>query len=137
MDPTTILAGVSALLQSIQTWYQVRDSRRASETFSGAYEITLKSHLTGRMEIFYQAEMLENIVPKPVLLTMGKRLEKCWTRYHAVLEGDFLPAEIDEATQNVKRCVCRELSRLAELTGGEIPTGILSEWWTTYCQQNR
>src|SRR5713226_3033604 len=122
MDPVLILASLTALMQSVQTWYQVKDSRLASLAFSRKLREIDERSSTGRVSegaihLQAQARQLTMIVPKQVLDKIGERLEKCWTRYHEVLSGDFLPAEIDEATQSVKRCVCRELNRMYELSG--------------------
>jgi hypothetical protein len=127
MDPTLIVTGFSAVLQATQTWLQYRDSKRAAEAF--------RSRITNapkETRILQQAATLAQLVPQPILDTLGGRARKCWERYLDVLKGDFLPGEVDEATQNVKKCLCRELKRIHDLNGS-IPAGDLSEWWNAYC----
>lgn len=41
----------------------------------------------------------------------------CWTGYRQVLGGNYLPTEVDAATDAVQRCVCRELNRIKQLNG--------------------
>ena len=128
VDPTLIISGFSATLQAIQTWLQFRDSRRALGMFRDRFESGPQL-----ASIRNQARYLSTIIPQPVLDTLGDRVRRCWDKYQDVLGGDFLPGEIDEATVQVKRCLCRELKRIAELNGGRIPPGDLTDWWVTYC----
>lgn len=127
-DPTVLISGVSALLKAIDTWVNYRDSRRAAESFRMEHQAAEKS-----LQIEQEARTLSNIVPAEVLDTITGRAERCWTRYKEVLDGGFLPGEIDEATEAVKACICRELNRIMQL-GQPIPPGKLSDWWNTYCQ---
>ena len=46
-------------------------------------------------------------------------------------DNDYLPGEIDDATEALKKCVCRELHRLQEVNGN-IPHGILRNYWNQY-----
>jgi hypothetical protein len=128
MDPTLFVASISATLQAIQTWLQYRDSRRTL----GVFEDRLKDAPQHAL-IQNQARYLSKIIPQPILDTMGERAQKCWEQYHEVLKGGFLPGEIDEATENVKECLCRELRRILRLNGGIMPPGVLSDWWLAYC----
>jgi hypothetical protein len=128
MAAELIISGLSAALQAIQTWYQIRDSREAARVFDTEYRLQLDSPAMKTA-----ARRLENLVPDAILETMKQRVQSCWTRYQEVLTGGFLPGEIDEATQSLKLCVCRELRRIRELNGS-LPAGILSEWWDAYCK---
>lgn len=125
--PTLIISGISAVLQAIDTWVNYRDSNLAAREFenriqSAPHDAAIQS----------EAAALESLVPAPVLATMTSRAERCWSRYHEVLNGEYLPSEVDDATQAVKACICRELSRIRDLNG-TIPPGELSKWWAAYC----
>lgn len=127
MDATTFIAGISATLQAVQTWLQFRDSHRAAAQFEERF-----SAASTDLSVLHEAERLTSIVPPLVLNTMIERVRRCWERYHEVLLGGFLPAEIDEATEALKQCICRELKRIRELEG-HIPDGELRRWWSQYC----
>lgn len=127
MEPTLIISGVSALLRAIDTWINYRDSQRAAQEFD-----LRMAQAQAEPAIRQQAELLATLVPQPVLDTMGDRARRCWDQYHDVLKGGYLPGEIDEATQSVKACICRELRRIHDLNGS-IPPGDLSAWWNAYC----
>ena len=128
MDPALLISGVSATLDAIQTWYQVRDSRRAAAAFESRLESAQSD-----AQIRQQAELLASLVPVEVLHTMTERAHRCWTRYHEVLTGEFLPGEVDEATESVRKCLCRELQRIRKLNG-QLPAGVLQRWWDAYCK---
>lgn len=123
---TTLISGVSATLQAIQTWVAYRDSKQAAE----AFETELKS-AHERPEIQAEIKALSDAVPPVVINTLVERAEGCWTKYHDMLkapEGSWLPADLDSATDAVKACVCRELNRIRKLKGS-LPSGKLSQWW--------
>lgn len=128
MDSTLLITGVSASLQAIQTWLQFRDSRRAAAEF-----VLRREEAPGESRIQAEAVALDAIVPADVMATMTERARRCWERYHSVLKGGFLPEEIDEATEALKKCICRELSRIKALEG-RIPEGVLQTWWRQYCE---
>lgn len=127
IDPTLLISSVSALLKAIDTWVGYRDSRRAAEAFDREQQAAEKS-----LQVEMEARAVTILVPMDVLEVMTGRAERCWSRYREVLEGDYLPAEVDEATEAVKACICRELNRIVRL-GAPLPPGKLSDWWFTYC----
>lgn len=127
MEPITLISGISALLQATQTWVQYRDSRRASVAFKE--EIEKAPH---RPEIINEAATISSMVPQPILDRLVERAEECWEKYGHVLDGGYLPEEVDEHTENVKACVCRELRRIKSLNNA-IPGGKLSEFWDAHC----
>jgi hypothetical protein len=127
MDSALFVSGVSAVLQAIQTWLQFRDSKRASSEFQSRYRTSLADP-----EIVQQANVLDSIVPAEVMQTMLARARKCWKRYSEVLEGNFLPSEVDDATEAVKQCICRELKRIKDLNG-VIPDGDLRKAADKFC----
>ena len=57
------------------------------------------------------------VAPPEIVGVLEGRAEKCWTSYRAVLTGEFLPEEIDNATSAVQACVCRELNRIVKING--------------------
>jgi hypothetical protein len=128
MPPELIVSGVAAILQAVQTWYQVRDSRRA------ARQLEERDQKTQSPEIIAAAAKLATVVPKPVLDTIQSRLEKCWTDYKKVLDHpeEFGPSETDDATSAVIKCVCREVMRVSKLNGGAIPEGPMQEFHDRY-----
>lgn len=127
MDPTLVISGISALLQAVDTWVTYRDSERAAREFDVGM-----AQARREPSIRQQAQILTNLVPQPILDTMGARAERCWEQYRDVLEGGYLPGEVDEATRNVKACICRELRRIRDLNGA-LPPGDLTRWWNAYC----
>lgn len=129
MDPTLFVSGVSAVLQAVQTWIQFRDSKRAAKEFELKYNSSLSDPT-----IINQANRLITIVPVDVLNQMLSRARKCWEKYNEVLKGQFLPAEVDDATEAVKHCICRELRRIEELNGF-IPDGDLRLAAERFCKR--
>jgi len=129
MDPTLIVSGIAAVLQAAQTWIASRDSRRAAAAFSNAIS---SANLTPAL--INAANQLTSLAPPSVLNALGTRVESCWTNYVDILNapgGSYLPQEIDDATEAVKACVCRELQRLRSVNGS-LPPGQLSDWWGQY-----
>jgi hypothetical protein len=128
MLPELIVSGIAAILQAVQTWYQVRDSRRASEQLN---QRDLKTHSP---EIVAAATKLATIVPQPVLDAIQARLDACWTNYKKVLDHpeDYGPSETDDATSAVIKCVCREVARVSKLNGGVVPDGPMLEFNDRY-----
>lgn len=127
MSAELIVSGISATLEAVQTWLQLRDRKKAAAAFSRAS--------TQSKAFEHNVEQLVSLVPPDVLELMDKRVRRCWVRYSEVLvdEDSFLPPEVDDATDAVKRCVCRELQRIRSLNGEVLPPGILSDWWAAYC----
>src|SRR5690349_14317425 len=120
-DPAVILKTVAAAFEAITAWLNYRDKRRTREAAGRAY-VDAPSTPT------YQDEVgrLVNVVPPDVLATMANRVDNCWKRYHVVIADDteYLPGEIDNATEAVKKCICRELARVQALNGF-VPAGNL------------
>ena len=127
MSAELIVSGIAATLQAVQTWYQMRDSRRAAATFKATEHGTTP-------ELRIAAQKLATIVPQPVLDTIQTRLDRCWTEYKRVLDHpeEYGPSEIEDATKAVIRCVCREVARVRKLNGGTVPDGPMQEFDTRY-----
>jgi hypothetical protein len=128
MTPELFVASLSAGLQAIQTWIAVRDRKVAEES----YKSTVNSLITGR-DTTEEAKALESCVPPNILNVMMRRADICFTRFQEVINPgtNFLPAEVDEATQALKACVCRELKRIIVINGS-IPSQKLQILWQRY-----
>lgn len=125
-DPALIVAGIAGLLQAVQTWITVRDRQKAADV------LRKQMHAGANTEALdHAARQLRNIAPIEILDRLKGRAERCWLRYLEVLDGNFLPSEIDEATEAVKLCICRELARIRSING-DLPPGKLAEWWGQY-----
>lgn len=129
MEPTiafelakALFAGISAASAAVQAWYRHRDARRAAATFDETYDSALASP-----EAAAAAEELIAVIPEQVIKDLEARADNCWTGYRRVLGGDYLPNEIDHATDAVQGCVCRELWRINKLNGS-IPTRWKGQW---------
>jgi hypothetical protein len=108
----TFFAGISAAAAAIQVWQRRRDAKAATETFDTTYERTRTSR-----EAADAASELLSIIPEEVIRDLEGRADQCWRSYRNVLGGDYLPDEIDHATDSVQACVCRELRRIVKLNG--------------------
>lgn len=128
-EPTTIIAAISAAMQSIQTWVSVRDARRTSNTARIGFERTYRAKLAKT-----QSARLKQLIPEDVLKLLEDRIERCWERYRHIIDPNTgsTPDEIDDATKALKECICKELNRIFELNGF-IPAGKLRQWWNSYC----
>jgi len=123
-----IISGISAAMQAIQLWLQFRDRHRAAEPLD---------HIEERAPEFQaESSQLQQLVPTDILLTLQERAEACWSKYKNVLQDtQYLPEEIDDATEAVKACMCRELNRLMSVNG-TIPPGTLRNCYDQYrCAQ--
>lgn len=130
MDPTLIISGFSAALQAVQTWLQFRDRKRAAVAFKSRY-----TEAQTEPKIQQQAATLRTLVPQNILDVMGKRVQNCWDNYETVLENDkkYLPGQVDDATDAMIACACRELNRIYKLNKN-IPEGPLRDFWEAHCR---
>lgn len=104
--------GISALATSIGVWQKSRDGKKAAKVFDESY-----TKIRNSSESRLAAQELIGLMPKDILESLERRAEHCWSGYKGVLEGGFLPNEVDEATESVKACICRELRRIKKLNG--------------------
>jgi hypothetical protein len=123
----TLFAGISAAAAAVQVWQRRRDTRAARDAFDTSYERTLVSQ-----EAAAAATELVAIIPLEVIRELEGRADNCWKGYRNVLGGDFLPDEIDRATDSVQACVCRELRRIERLNGS-IPSRWTDQWRKYEC----
>lgn len=130
-DPGLIVSGISAVLQAAQTWIAYKDSKRAAEEFR------LEIGRGAQSPALANAASQLSLAPPNVVAALGTRVEECWNKYYEMLtapSGTYMPTDLDDATEAVKRCVCRELKRL-KAVNGHLPPGKFTEWWRQYgCQ---
>lgn len=118
----TLFAGINAVAAAVQVWVTYRDHYKAAEAFDVTFKRTLDSP-----EARAAAKELVAIIPEEVINDLEVRADKCWTGYRKVLGGNYLPDEVDEATDSVQACVCRELKRIHKLNG-TIPPRWQGQW---------
>jgi hypothetical protein len=125
-----VLAGISAVMEAVRVWIAVRDKNRTAETLAASRKRELESPATRK-----EALALQALVPVRILSAFADRVEQCFRNYEDVLtSGGYLPNEIDDATEAVQRCVCRELRRLRAVNKS-LPPGRLEELWEAYCRR--
>lgn len=123
----TLFAGVSAVAASISVWRKSRDKKQAAKAFDETLAAKRQSDdATGA------ARQLVSIIPPDVIADLEKRADACWTGYRQVLGGNYLPNEVDKATDAVQLCVCRELGRINTLNGS-IPERWMGQWERFKC----
>ena len=128
VELTLIVGIISTAMQAIQTWIAVRDrdsTVRALDEGIAAAQVSA--------EIRVQSEALMHLVPPPILKILENRVQRCWDDFEVIVRGSRPSDEIDQATQKLKRCICRELNRILDLND-TIPEGVLQDWWQQYCQ---
>jgi len=128
-NATLTIALIAGGLQAVETWVTFRDRKQALEQFESSYLTSLNLEVPTR-----EVTLLNEILPADVLALMVKRTENCMEKYKAVLADDtkYFPEDVDNATQAVKACVCRELRRIHELNGSLPQHGSLGAWWTQF-----
>jgi hypothetical protein len=124
----TLFAGISAAWAAVQAWHHFRDAHKAAATFDATYREALTSP-----DASDAAEELAAIIPEHVITDLEGRADSCWNSYRNVLGGDYLPAEVDKATDAVQACVCRELGRIYTLEGS-IPPRWQGQWRRFDCE---
>ena len=117
-----LFSGISAVASAIQVWEFTQDKVKAGLAFDDTYKKTLASP-----ESHEAAKQLVAIIPPDVIKDLEGRADTCWTGYRKVLGGDYLPDEVEKATDSVKGCVCRELRRIDDLNGS-IPDRWKGQW---------
>lgn len=116
----------NAIKAAVDEWGYSRNERRLKSILARGKNIAINNQLKS------EADQLMELVPVTIIESIEGRVRRCWDRYEEILNSDrFLPGEIDEATEAVIKCICRELKRLLRLNG-EIPSGIMRRWWNEY-----
>lgn len=119
--------------------FEIHDTSRNASEFIDS--VAQSSNRIKEKALYIQIEgaRIARLIPEDVIRAFVERIERCWERYTNILQddGSYLPSEIDEATDAVIKCICRELQRLFRLNQG-IPGGILTDYWEKYaCSTQR
>lgn len=132
MEPGLIIAAISATMQAIDLWKKSRDKNSTKEAFSKV------ESLKDSPEIQEEANQLRLLIRPDILDSFENRIQICMNRYKKVIDSvEFLPQELDEATEALLKCICRELNRILKING-EIPNGVLKDYWEQYnCESKR
>lgn len=125
----TLFAGLSAVAAAVRAWVAFRDRKKAADAFDSTFTHDLNS-----AEAQAAAKELLDIIPVKVIEDLERRADDCWTGYRKVLGGDYLPDEVDKATDSVQACVCRELRRIDKLNGS-IPPRWQGQWDRFACEK--
>jgi hypothetical protein len=129
MAAEIIIASIHAALGAVHVWLAEQDRQKALREGQRTYPA-----INTDPRLKAEARYLESIVPAPVLDTIQERVKRCWDHYQEVLASDeYLPQEVNNATDQLKNCICRELKRIKDL-GGDVPVGTQREWWRLYCE---
>lgn len=123
-----ILSGISAAMQSIQTWMLYRDRGKAAEAFKKEY-----TESKVNPQLLKEAQQLEEGVSKELLSIINKRLNRCWKAWLEILDANpdlYTDIQIDDSTLKFKQCCCKELNRLLEV--GEQFTEEHQEKWKIF-----
>jgi type I restriction enzyme, R subunit len=128
----SVIATLKNGMDALKTWFDIGDKKEARRQAKKILEQQSVEKTESLPEIIEEGQRLLSVVPEDILRSFQERTEKCWSRYSHVLgSAEYLPDEVDEATQAVIACVCRELNRLFEVNKS-IPEGTLKKYWETY-----
>jgi hypothetical protein len=126
METAIIISLVRGAMQAISLWQSQKDRSKAKAALVKAKTDVPNS---GTIE---EGIKLLSIIPMSTLTLMTQRVEKCFSKYETVLDDKaFLPTEIDDATDALVKCICRELTRIHKLNGA-MPTTTLKKYWDQY-----
>lgn len=126
MDPAVIIAAISATMEAIELWRKFRNKEGAKHAISRV-ELLRESE-----QVQEEARNLQTLVRPDILESLETRVQTCMDRYKKVIDSEeYLPEEIDEATDALLRCVCRELKRIMKVNGS-LPVGVLQDYWRQY-----
>jgi len=133
----SIIATIKNGMEAIKAWFDIGDKIEARKIARRKLEEANMEKAGSQPEILEEAQRLASLIPEDILRSFQERTEKCWARYkHVLASPEFLPEEVDEATQAVIACVCRELNRLFEVNK-KIPEGTLKDYWDNYSCLNK
>lgn len=128
-----LIAAVSGIMQGVQVWMASKDRREARVAQQRAFVRTLQSDT-----IIARAERLLAIVPESTIERLREKVQNCYEKFNEMLdnEDEFFPIDIDNAAEHaLPNCVCRNLRRIVNVTGGSLPDEGLQEAWDKYqCQ---
>ncbi|SEN69146.1 hypothetical protein [Nitrosomonas marina] len=125
-----LIAAISGIMQGVQVWMVSKDRRKARRAQQAAYVRTLQSDM-----INVRAEKLLSLVPESTTERLRKKVQECYEKFNEMLdnEDEYFPVDIDNAAEHaLPNCVCRNLRRIVNVTGGSLPDDELQEAWTKY-----
>ncbi len=125
-EPSVVISLIRGAMQAITFWQSQRDRIKAKKALTEA-----KTQTDNKADI-EEGIKLKSLIPQSTLSKMTDRVNKCFINYEDVLDDDqYLPNEIDQATNALIACICRELRRIEKLNGG-MPTTTLKKYWERY-----
>jgi hypothetical protein len=124
------LANVSAVTASAESWFALRDQKQAARAYREALDYARESGITRD-----EAKFLERVLPPQTTRILIERTDRCIAEYNKIMQSreEYLPNELDDATEAVMKCICRELSRIHRLTGSFRSLGVMDSWWKQWC----
>jgi hypothetical protein len=119
------------VLGFLESIFDKEPDQTINQTVKIAAREIVQSRIDGKLET--EAVNLNILIPHEILQRFEDRVSKCWERYNEVLAspGGYLPSEVDDASEALIACICRELRRL-KLINGDIPEGKLLDYWNQY-----
>ncbi|SRR6266478_3742037 len=131
MDPILFVSTLMASMQAIQTWFQLRDSRRAAAVYKDTFERAQRDPVVQR-----QAANILVIMPQQTFDILVERTKRCFKFLDQALghPTEYGDKQIDDEMNALKACVCRELQRIRMLNRDVLPEGELMNWWNAYCK---
>lgn len=127
MEASLIIAIIRGSMQAISFWQNQKDRISAKKAIKSVAEIAEEE------DVLKEGEELSAIAPQSTIDKLTERVQICFTRYESVLDDDdYLPPEVDKATEALIACICRELTRLMKVNGGTLPTDSLKRYWDSY-----
>lgn len=117
---------ISVGLQVLQIW---KDGRNVGDVQAKVKQF---DEITQSESVIIEGNLLEGLVPPPVLNTLKVRVDICWTDFNEVAANQNLtPGQMDRFTEGLRECICRELKIIIRLNG-KLPTKTMQDWWNGY-----
>ena len=122
---------VSVGLQVFQIWKETKDLNEVRNVTSN-FDKIIDSY-----EVKSDGINIENLVPKPILVSLNNRVDRCWKYFKDVADNPtILPSEYEKYQEGFRKCICRELKAIIRLNG-KLPSPIMDKWWKLYgCKLN-
>lgn len=121
---------ISVGFQVLQLWKDTRNVEAVREKVNQFDEITSSQN------VIVEGQLLQQLVPTPVLNTLKGRVDICWTDFQdAVGNHNITPNQLDRYTEGLRECICREL-RVIKRLNGNLPTQSMNDWWIQHQCEN-
>lgn len=127
MEYLTFLATVQAISALLSIWQSERDYNTARSAFEDRYREALDSRETRAA-----AERLSGLLPKRIITTYRKNLEKCLEQLDDCVQGKDADAAYRRCESAYRGCVCAILRSLVR-TNGALPVDLLDLWENASC----